>query len=146
MKWKAKLSTAENAREELPALAAQFFDAGRDAVKHKRSPRELHRFRVRTKMFRYALEIFAPVYGPELEERVKLLKHLQGMLGKISDAYTILEMLQDHPALRKQLDREGKQYIQEFREYWMDTFDAPHELTVWRELLSEPKEPPEQPA
>ena len=56
MKWKPSRSVIENARSVLPKLVEKYFKAGRRAADGKRSPDELHQFRIKTKRFRYTLE------------------------------------------------------------------------------------------
>ena len=73
MKLNPAQSVAANAREVLPKLAKKYFQAGRDAVSEKRPPDELHAFRLETKRFRYTLELFRPVYGPQLKRYLKAL-------------------------------------------------------------------------
>lgn len=135
MTWDFDSSTAENSRRELPALAAEYFAAGRAAMDKKRSHRELHRFRVKTKRFRYTLEMFRSAYGPGLDTQLDRLRQLQGILGKISDAYTIRELLRDDGCYKKDLDREGKKRVQEFRQHWETVFDAAGEEEAWISTL-----------
>jgi CHAD domain-containing protein len=44
------------------------------------SPEELHGFRVETKQFRYALELFQSVYGIPLERKLESLRDIQKLL------------------------------------------------------------------
>jgi CHAD domain-containing protein len=136
MKWNNAESSASNAARELPPLARDYFKAGRKAVKGRKSPRELHRFRVKTKRFRYALEMFRPVYGHELEELLEKLQELQRRLGKISDAYTIRELLKHDGAHKKDLDEHGRKLMAEFKEHWKTVFDAPPEREKWLDALA----------
>jgi CHAD domain-containing protein len=139
MKWKASISTAENAARKLPQLATEYFEAGREAVAGRKSPRELHRFRVRTKRFRYALEFFRPVYGPELEGLLQDLQQLQKLLGKISDLYTIRELLKEEDGgHKKALHKEGLKKIRDFKAYWKTTFDADGQEESWTSALRTP--------
>ena len=131
MKWKYEESAAANAARELPKLAKAYFVAGRVASQARQSPRELHRFRIQTKRFRYALEMFAPVYGKDLAGRLEGLQQLQRLLGGISDAYTIRELLKHDGAHKKDLHEHGKRRIEEFQQYWKTSFDAPHEMEGW---------------
>ena len=93
MKWKTSESVAENARRVLPKLAQDYFEAGRKAVKQKQSAKALHRFRLATKRFRYALELFRPLYGPSLDRHLKAVHAIQDALGKISDYQTIQDLI-----------------------------------------------------
>ena len=135
IKWEPTGSSASNAIRELPALAHEYFRAGRKAVKGDKTPRELHRFRVRTKRFRYALEMFRPVYGKNLENLLEKLQELQKRLGKISDAYTIRELLKDDAAQKKHLHEHGKKLIADFKEHWKTVFDAPPQEQQWVSTL-----------
>ena len=56
-------------------------------------PEELHGFRLETKRFRYTLELFRPLYGPNLDRYLKALRELQGALGKVSDYQAIQRVL-----------------------------------------------------
>src|SRR5580692_6953009 len=64
MKLHRSKSASENARSILPKMARRYFEAGRKAIEGKRPPGELHAFRLKTKRFRYTLELFSPLYGP----------------------------------------------------------------------------------
>ena len=52
------------ARRELPRLAEAFFREGRRAASQEASAKQLHKFRLAAKRFRYTLELFAELYGP----------------------------------------------------------------------------------
>jgi CHAD domain-containing protein len=143
--WEPDSSAHDNAVRELPKLARRYFKAGRKAVKGRKSPPELHRFRVATKQFRYALEIFRPLYGAELEPQLERLHELQKLLGKISDSYTIRELLKADKELKKELGDKTRKNIAEFRAYWRDSFDAPGQRTAWLTLLSGAAKPVEEP-
>jgi CHAD domain-containing protein len=134
-KWQASLNTAENARAVLPALAEKYFKSGRKAADGKRSPKELHRFRVATKRFRYALELFRPVYGPTLDRRLKALRELQDSLGKVSDYYTIRQVLSSEGALDARLARTIKKKAREFRSGWK-ALDSDGQLKHWKAYLA----------
>ena len=136
MTWDYEASAGENSERELPALARGYFASGRDAMDKTRSPRELHRFRIKTKRFRYALEMFQPVYGAAMEPRLERLQQLQRILGKISDLYTIRKLLKDDYGCGKELYREGRKRIEEFREHWRTVFDAPGEEEAWVATLN----------
>jgi CHAD domain-containing protein len=135
MKWMLEKSAAENAGKRLPGLVTKYFHAGRKAVKGGRPPAKLHRFRVKTKQLRYALEMFQPIYGAPMELRLESLEKIQKLLGKVSDIYTARDLLEGEPGLKKELDREGKKKLDEFRDYWKDTFDASGEIKAWKQFL-----------
>jgi len=135
MKWKPQLSAAENAHAALPRLAEKYFEAGRKAAAHQRSPKELHRFRVKTKHFRYTLEMFRPLYGRRLDPQIRRLQEIQRILGKMSDRHTISGLIDGNPDLARKLEHAAQARAKEFRKYWKDTFDAPHQLRAWKAKL-----------
>jgi CHAD domain-containing protein len=135
MKWALDKSAAENVAKRLPALMTKYFHAGRKMVKGRKPPAKLHRFRVKTKQLRYTLEMFQPVYGVALEQRLEGLEQIQKLLGKVSDIYTARDLLEGERGLKKELDREGKKKLDEFRDYWKDTFDVSGELKAWKSFL-----------
>jgi CHAD domain-containing protein len=134
MKWRDSHTAAANARAVLPALAGKYFQAGRKAADHKRSPRSLHRFRIQTKRFRYSLELFRPVYGLTLERYLKDLHAIQDALGKVSDCQTILEMLEGDATRERELERSLKKHAKEFRREWRN-FDSEGRLKQWKNYL-----------
>jgi len=134
MKWKPAQSAAENARAVLPRMARKFFEAGRKAIAGDHPPDELHRFRLRTKRFRYTLELFQPLYGPGMEGYLKSLRQLQGALGKVSDYRAIRRVLSDDRELKKQIDAAVKGKLKDVRRSWR-AFDSAGELKRWRAYL-----------
>jgi len=134
MKLKASGSVAQNARELLPKLARKYFEAGRDAVSEKRPPDELHRFRLATKRFRYTLELFRPVYGPQLDRYLNALRGLQGALGKVSDYQAIQRVLDGDRGLEAQIRKELKAKVKDLRNEWR-AFDSDGALKRWRTYL-----------
>lgn len=135
MKLKSGQSVADNAREVLPKLAKKYFEAGRDAVSEKRPPDELHAFRLETKRFRYTLELFRPVYGPQLDRYLKALHELQGALGKVSDYQAIQRVLRGDRALQDHIRHTLKRKVKDLRHEWR-AFDSEGELKRWRTYLS----------
>jgi len=135
MKLKPGHSVAVNAREVLPKLARKYFEAGRDAVSEKRPPDELHGFRLETKRFRYTLELFRPVYGPQLDRYLKALHELQGALGKVSDYQAIQRVVHGDRALKDHLHHTLKRKVKDLRHEWR-AFDSEGELKRWRTYLA----------
>lgn len=135
MTWKTGDTVSGNARRILPKLAEEYFDAGRAAAAGKQNPKALHRFRIRTKRFRYALELFRPVYGPTLDQRLKAIHKLQDALGKISDQQTILDLIGDDDAIVKRVTRTLKRKSKEFRKEW-EAFDSGGQLEQWQKYLA----------
>lgn len=119
----------------MPTLADKYFKAGRKAADGKRSPKELHRFRVETKQFRYALELFQAVYGPSLDRRLKSLRDLQDALGKVSDYHTIRQVLSTKGALDAKIAKAIKKNSKEFRSRWKD-LDSDGQLKRWKSYLA----------
>ena len=137
MKWKPTHSIIENANTVLPKLAEKYFKAGRKAADGRRSPTELHEFRIETKRFRYTLELVCPVYGPRLKNELEPLREIQSVLGKLHDYHIIAEMLDDDQALQAKLERRTKKKLKEFHRLWA-AFDSKAELQRWKTLLAAP--------
>ncbi len=135
MKWKQAKTAGVNARRVLPALAEKYFDAGRKASDGKRSPKELHRFRIATKRFRYTLELFRPAYGTALDTRIDAVRGLQSVLGKLHDYHAISKMLRKQSPLQARLERSLKKKLKEFHEQWA-AFDANGQLKRWKTFLA----------
>jgi CHAD domain-containing protein len=132
MKLKASQSAAANAQEVLPKMARKYFHAGRKAMRSK--PGELHRFRIETKRFRYTLELFRPVYGPLLDRYIERLRHLQSVLGKVSDYQAIQRVVAADSQLELRLRQELKKRVKDLRREWKD-FDTDGALKRWRLYL-----------
>jgi CHAD domain-containing protein len=135
MKLKPSHTVAENAREVLPKLARKYFEAGRDIVSAKTPPDELHGFRLETKRFRYTLELFRPVYGPQLDRYLNALKSLQGALGKVSDHQAIQRVLSGDEELKAQAQQALKRKLKDLRHEWR-AFDSEGTLKRWRTYLA----------
>jgi CHAD domain-containing protein len=135
MKLKASRSAEENARVVLPKMARKYFEAGRKAIEGKRPPEELHGFRLETKRFRYTLELFRPLYGPNLDRYLKALRELQGALGKVSDYQAIQRVLSSDPKLKKDIEHTLKGKVKDLRRSWR-AFDSEGQLKRWRTYLA----------
>jgi CHAD domain-containing protein len=135
MTLKPSESAASNARMVLPKMARKYFEAGREAIAGKRPPEELHKFRLKTKRFRYTLELFRPLYGPNLERYLKALRELQGALGKVSDYQAIWRVLSSDRELKSQIDRALKGKLKNVRQSWQ-AFDSDGKLKRWRTYLA----------
>jgi CHAD domain-containing protein len=135
MKLKPGHSAAANARELLPKMARKYFQAGREAVGAKLPPNELHGFRLETKRFRYTLELFRPVYGPQLDRYLKALHELQGALGKLSDYEAIQRVVHGDRALDAHIRHALKRKVRDLRHDWR-AFDSAGELKRWRTYLA----------
>lgn len=141
--WDAALSTGENARRHLPALAHEFFGAGRELLAGPAAPADLHAFRLAAKRFRYTLELFRPLYGRGLDAKLEAVRRIQSLLGKRQDCEVLAGRLrlpaQSSEELRAALEkceRQGLKLEQEFRAYWLDIFDAPGQELSWARYLA----------
>jgi CHAD domain-containing protein len=135
MKWKRSKTAAANAARVLPPLVEEYFKAGRKAAGGKRSPKQLHKFRIATKRFRYTLEQFRPVYGAVLERRLDPVRDLQSVLGRLHDFQAIGAMLPSHDPLQARLTRSFKKKLREFHGQWT-AFDAAGQLERWQKFLA----------
>ena len=141
--WNTAISTGENARRALPRLAREFFAQGRAATEPSASPAELHAFRLSAKRLRYTLELFLPLYGPRLAERVDQVRKIQSLLGDRQDCVVLGERLKkkDGPpaslyATIEKLSVDGRAIEEKFRRHWHSTFDAAGEEAAWIRYLS----------
>jgi CHAD domain-containing protein len=138
MKWKDDLTVQDNVHAKLPRLAKEFFRAGRKATSEGRSWKQLHKFRLAAKEFRYTLELFAPLYSQDFEERLESLRKLQRYLGEMNDCVAALKLLKkiDGPArVMTQLKRRRDSRLREFRRYWKK-FDGGREEDSWTTYLA----------
>lgn len=135
MKLKPSHTAAQNARLVLPKMARKYFEAGRKAIAGKRPSDELHGFRLKTKRFRYTLELFRPLYGPNLDRYLKALRELQSALGKVSDYQAIQRVLASDSELKKQIEQALKGKVKDLRHSWR-AFDSDGHLKRWRTYLS----------
>ena len=140
MKWRASETALANARARLPKLAEKYFESGRETLHKKENPKQLHRFRIETKRFRYALEIFRPLYGPSLDRHLQSLRGIQDALGKINDYETIHELIAGDKQLEVQIRKVQRKKIKEFRQEWKK-FDSNGQLARWRAFLSRARQP-----
>jgi CHAD domain-containing protein len=82
----------ERSVQALPRPAREFFTAGRAAAKAGAGYRQMHKFRLLVKKFRYTLEILG---GKSGGPPVDVLRGLQGRLGAINDCVTTGEIIDD---------------------------------------------------
>src|SRR5580693_7498001 len=135
MKLKPAHTAAQNARLVLPKMARKYFEAGRKAIEGRQPPEELHGFRLETKRFRYTLELFRPLYGPNLDRYLKSLRGLQGALGKVSDHQAIQRVLASDRELKSHIEHALKGKLRDLRQSWR-AFDSPGQLKRWRTYLA----------
>ena len=141
MKLKLTQSVAANAREVLPKMARKYFEAGRAVLSEKKAPDELHAFRLKTKRFRYTLELFRPVYGPQLDRYLNALRTVQSALGKVSDQQAIQRVLGGDRALDAQINEALKKKVKGLRHEWR-AFDSDGTLKRWRAYLGSDRSRP----
>lgn len=133
--WDNKLDLEANLRGHIPKLAQKYFDAGRRVVRAQSHWKDLHKFRLATKRFRYTLELFEPFYGRPLRAHLAQLKKVQDYLGEANDYMTTREMLKDLDGmeeLRHNLQEDAGARIADLRKFWRENFD---EKTVTRKWL-----------
>ena len=133
----SKAPVAQNARQMLPNIAQEFFEQGDEAASAKAVPRELHRFRLTSKKFRYTLELFTPLYGASLNPKLEAIRRGQALLGDINDFETVRNMLGQYEgteATTEWLKKRQRKRLLEFREYWGATFSK-EERRSWIDFL-----------
>jgi len=149
--WDDDAGIAANARNELPKLAQAYFAQVRKALAGNPPPSRLHRLRVAGKRLRYWLELFAPCYGPGLDERVQELKKVQDLLGDLNDAVAGLKTIQKamrRSSLRTRVERFARkraaEKAQAFRAHWQRHFDAPGREEWWTGYLTREAHAPDR--
>jgi CHAD domain-containing protein len=130
----------------LPAMAQDFFKRGDEAAGPKAPPRELHRFRIASKKFRYTLELFTPLSGPLLNPKLEAIRRVQTLLGDINDFETVRDLVGQYEGadtLTAWLKKRQRKRLLEFRECWATTFGTDEERKSWvdflKHLASEPR-------
>lgn len=143
--WVAGRPVGENARIVLPHLFRRLMKRGARAF-DEGTPDALHAFRLEVKRFRYTLEIFAPVCGSWIEERLEQMRKLQTKLGHISDGDTARGLLgqaagggkklrRDYPELIELLEHRVDEAIRGFRALWREGFVPLAAQEAWLEDL-----------
>jgi hypothetical protein len=115
--WNREAPAAQNAHRVLPRLLDELFAAGARAIA-RGTERELHRFRLLGKRFRYSLELFADAYGANTETCLRRLRVLQDHLGSINDCVTALGLVQGSGHAEEAVTKLLQRRRQEFIEYW----------------------------
>jgi CHAD domain-containing protein len=108
-------------------MSSDFLQFGKLAAKETTSAREVHRFRIACKKFRYTLEVVEPFYGSRLVPWMKHVKALQSVLGNVNDCETVRHMVSDWGAgkgLIAKLRRRQNRELNKFRKIWRETLDA----------------------
>jgi CHAD domain-containing protein len=131
-------TVAEAAAILLPVYAASLFKAGRKAFAGEDLD-AVHRFRIAAKRFRYAVELFAPVYGPGLRTRIAALKKLQEVLGDLNDAVATRELFKGRAEAEeadKFLKEREKALWTKARTYWDESLAGPEIEASWKEYFA----------
>lgn len=115
------------ARDTLPILVNKYRAAAEDAASLAASTKDMHQFRIQGKRLRYSLELFRPIYGPGLEEKLNVLRKAQQFLGDVNDCESMRQLLLacgvDVPRrLLAAVDSRQKKRIREFRDFWKSTW------------------------
>jgi len=92
-RWEASKSASANGRRALPSLTTRYLRAGRALLDRDASLKDLHKFRLKTKKFRYLLELFRPCYGAPVDRRLEVLRRTQQHLGAINDCKVTRRLL-----------------------------------------------------
>jgi triphosphatase len=138
-KWRAALKSApmpdkdarseeathELAQRALGRIAKDFLKQGNEASSPGASPKGLHQFRIVAKKFRYALELFQPLYGSSLDAVVARIKHASALLGDLNDCVTVAGIVAQYKGgnrLADRLKRRQHKKTEEFRKYWTEEF------------------------
>jgi CHAD domain-containing protein len=143
IRWDERRTPAENARAKLPSLVEEYFAEGRK-LEPATNAGEMHRFRLRTKRFRYTLELFRACYGPVFERRLDRLREIQQHLGEMNDCETALDLLRATELLTSAQRAKAERFLRAkaaehqrgFLQYWREIFDAPGEEQSWVAYLA----------
>lgn len=141
--WDGSIGVAANAKKVLPRLAARFFRKGRKLLAGNPSYDQLHTFRLEAKRFRYTLELFRPLYGPGLEQKLASLRQLQQSLGELNDCVVTRTLLENSGVRRspgfgrlmRALERQASRIAADYRRCWRKQFDRPGKEQQWISYL-----------
>ena len=128
---KTAIAIDETARQILPGMLKRFIKSGNAAANEKAGAEELHAFRIASKKFRYSLEIFAPLYGPQCQNSLTKLKQIQDLLGENNDWATVERMVsrvKGTETLAAWLQIKQRKTTEEFCRYWRAEFGTPEQL------------------
>jgi len=139
---KSQSATVEAvARRELPRLAEAFLREGRRAASQEASAKQLHRFRLAAKRFRYTLELFAVLYGPPAGDWVEQVRTTQTLLGSINDCAVtrrLVEELDAGAGMVVALKNRQKRKTREFRKAWEENLNSSEGARLWIHALRHP--------
>jgi CHAD domain-containing protein len=133
LKWRAALGLAPSSDQDVDQLARRvigrvvkdYQKRGNEASSPKATPTCIHHFRIAAKKFRYALELFQPLYGTSLDPLVAGLKCASTLLGDINDCVTVAAIVAEYKGGNRLADRLKKRQhkkTEEFRKYWKEEF------------------------
>jgi CHAD domain-containing protein len=135
----------------LPALApllGGYFAAGHAAARPGTPAEQLHAFRLETKRLRYTLELFRPLYGPGLQQRIEMLRRIQELLGQSHDLTVAAARLSGRaaadPVLQhplESLERNARQLQASFLRFWREQFEDASTEVRWANYLRRRKKP-----
>ncbi|MGB9455484.1 MAG: CHAD domain-containing protein [Bryobacteraceae bacterium] len=126
------------ARRIMPWMAKEYFRCGKDAARDQAPAEELHRFRIAAKNFRYALDLFAPLYGASANGLIQQLKDIQTLLGEVNDCATVGRMVSRHKGGREilaALKKRQRKKAEEFRQHWTAAFSSAAAVRRWTDNL-----------
>jgi CHAD domain len=139
LRWDAELTVAANSRSQLPAALQRYLKFGDEMLSRDVHPRELHRLRLATKHIRYSVEVFAGLFGPRIQELLKILRETQQRLGAISDATATEAWLKKRTLSRDPevvrltayLEERASNQANAFPGFWQKHFGDPAERERW---------------
>jgi CHAD domain-containing protein len=136
--WDWQADAAESSKAALPGLAAEFFAEGDRALLAYGDHKALHQFRLRTKGFRYSLEVFAPGSGAGWKPLLDALRQLQDRIGAINDCVVVLTLPGMDAIAMHAVRRLLVIHERSFARLWKETF-SPRRRKQWIRLLGRPK-------
>jgi CHAD domain-containing protein len=154
--WKAKtqvagwrVALAPDAAEaasgpELPKLARRYLKRGDAAAGKDVTADDLHRFRIESKKFRYALELLHPIYGAPVAEWLGRLKAVQSVLGAMQDSLMTREMvgrLGARAEIEAWLKKRQRRKAREFQRLWAESFGGAEAHRLAAGLSRPPRKP-----
>jgi CHAD domain-containing protein len=136
--WDASRDVVTNASAILPKLFADLLKAGQKATAPNAHYDTLHGFRLLAKRFRYTLELFQPVYGPELKKRLALLGELQTKLGGINDCVTAQNLVTGHAKTCHAIEILLRQRKEDLKQFFKRKLGSASQAS-WRAWLRNPR-------
>jgi CHAD domain-containing protein len=151
-KWRARLTAGDTktdgefgpaaieqtASRLLPGIVKRFFEHGRKAAEKEASAEELHQFRLASKKFRYAIELFSTLYGSSLAERLDQVRRVQTLLGDSNDCETARAIIAEcggADPLDAQLKKRQRRKRYAFRQYWAQELASPGTVRRWTDYF-----------